>query len=95
MHRHQAVAAIVAEVRKTQLRFGVIPLGDGVYSLVAPADGVAEDRTVPPTLEEFKQQLRAFAGTDFGAHSPRWLSRCSLLSPRADRDGLVESQVRH
>jgi hypothetical protein len=37
--------------------------------------GLAEDRTVPPTLEEFKHQLRAFAGTDFGVHSPRWRSR--------------------
>jgi len=70
-----AIAAIVAEVRKTQLRFGVVPLGDGVNRLVVPAAGVAEDRAVPPTLEEFKQQLRATAGTDFGAHSPRWLSR--------------------
>ncbi|HEY8113484.1 MAG TPA: rifampin monooxygenase [Actinomycetes bacterium] len=69
------VAAIVAEVRKTQLRFGVGPLGDGVYRVVVPAVGLAEDRTVPPTLEEFKHQLRAFAGTDFGVHSPRWRSR--------------------
>jgi 2-polyprenyl-6-methoxyphenol hydroxylase-like FAD-dependent oxidoreductase len=68
-------AAIVAEVRKTQLRFGVGPLGDGVYRVVVPAVGLAEDRTVPPTLEEFKHQLRAFAGTDFGVHSPRWRSR--------------------
>jgi hypothetical protein len=46
-----------------------------VYRVVVPAEGVAEDRTVPPTLEEFKRQLRVFAGTDFGVHSPRWLSR--------------------
>jgi hypothetical protein len=26
-------------------------------------------------MEEFRQQLRATAGTDFGVHSPRWLSR--------------------
>ena len=70
-----AIAAIVAEVRTTQLRFGVVPLGDGVNRLVVPAAGVAGDRAVPPTLEEFRQQLRAVAGTDFGAHSPRWLSR--------------------
>ena len=69
------IASVVAEVRKTQLRFGLGPLGDGVYRVVVPADGVADDRTVPPTLEEFKQQLRAVAGTDFGVHSPRWLSR--------------------
>ena len=79
------VAAIVAEVRKTQLRFGVMPLGDEVYRVVVPAEGVAEDRTVPPTLEEFKQQLRAFAGTDFGARSPRWLSRFGDATRQAER----------
>ena len=79
------VAAIVAEVRETQLRFGVIPLGDGVHRLGVPADGVAEDRTVPPALEEFKQQLRAVAGTDFGAHSPRWLSRFGDATRLAER----------
>ncbi|MGW0593950.1 rifampin monooxygenase [Streptosporangium sp. NPDC002607] len=80
-----ALAAIVAEVRKTQLRFGAGPLGDGVYRVVVPAEGVAEDRTVPPTLEEFKQQLRAFAGTDFGVHSPRWLSRFGDATRLAER----------
>ncbi|KWX04831.1 FAD-dependent oxidoreductase [Carbonactinospora thermoautotrophica] len=79
------VVAIVAEVRKTQLRFGAMPLGDGVYRLVVPAEGVAEDRTVPPTLEEFKQRLRVFAGTDFGAHSPRWLSRFGDATRLAER----------
>jgi rifampicin monooxygenase len=69
------VAAVVAEVRRTQLRFGLMPLADGVYRVLVPADGVAEDRSVAPTLDEFKRQLHAFAGTDFGVHSPRWLSR--------------------
>src|SRR5215213_3089324 len=59
------LAAVVAEVRKTELRFGAVPLGDGVYRIGAPAKGVAEDRTVPPTLEELKQQVRELAGTDF------------------------------
>ena len=78
-------AAIVAEVRQNQLRFGVIPLGDGVYRLVVPAEGMAGDRTVPPALGEFKQQLRAFAGTDFGVHSPRWLSRFGDATRLAER----------
>jgi 2-polyprenyl-6-methoxyphenol hydroxylase-like FAD-dependent oxidoreductase len=71
----QMLAAMVAEVRETQKRFGATPLGEGVYRVVVPAKGVAEDRSAPPSLEEFKQQLRVFAGTDFGVHSPRWLSR--------------------
>jgi 2-polyprenyl-6-methoxyphenol hydroxylase-like FAD-dependent oxidoreductase len=36
-------------------------------------------------LEEFKQRLRAVAGTDFGAHSPRWLSRFGDASRQAER----------
>ncbi|MFF5177847.1 rifampin monooxygenase [Micromonospora sp. NPDC000316] len=71
----ETVAAVVAEVCKTQLRFGLGPFGEGVYRVVVPAEGLAADRSVPPTLEEVKRQLRAVAGTDFGVHSPRWLSR--------------------
>ncbi|SCG39897.1 rifampin monooxygenase [Micromonospora coxensis] len=81
----ETVAAVVAEVRTTQKRFGAGPLGDGVYRVVVPADGVAEDRTVPPTLDEFTHQLRATAGTDFGAHSPRWLTRFGDATRLAER----------
>ncbi|HEX8859134.1 MAG TPA: rifampin monooxygenase [Actinomycetes bacterium] len=77
--------AVVAEVRKTDLGFGAGPLGDGVYRVVVRAEGVAEDRTVPPTLEELKRQLRAIAGTDFGAHSSRWLSRFGDATRLAER----------
>jgi 2-polyprenyl-6-methoxyphenol hydroxylase-like FAD-dependent oxidoreductase len=77
--------AVMAEVRKTQLRFGVGPLGDGVFRVVVPAEGLAEDRTVPPTLEEVKRQLRVVAGTDFGVHSPRWLSRFGDATRLAER----------
>ncbi|MFJ4364253.1 rifampin monooxygenase [Streptomyces chartreusis] len=79
------IAAVVAEVRKTQLRFGAGPGENGVYRVVVPADGVAEDRASEPTLEEFKRQLRATAGTDFGAHSPRWLSRFGDATRQAER----------
>ncbi len=81
----ETVDAVVAEVRKTQLRFGLGHLGDGVYRVVVPAEGVAEDRTVPPSLEEFQQQLRTHAGTDFGVHSPRWLSRFGDATRLAER----------
>ncbi|KAB2349121.1 rifampin monooxygenase [Actinomadura rudentiformis] len=81
----EELAAVVAEVRKTQRGFGAGPVGDGVYRVVAPADGVAEDRTVPPTVEELKQRMRAVAGTDFGVHSPRWLSRFGDATRLAER----------
>ena len=81
----EEVTAVVAEVRKTDLRFGVGPTGEGLYRVVVPAAEVAEDRTVLPTMDEVKQQLRVFAGTDFGVHSPRWLSRFSDATRLADR----------
>ncbi|MGW3659775.1 FAD-dependent monooxygenase [Streptomyces sp. NPDC005151] len=79
------VAAITAEARKVHVRFGTVPMGDGVYRVILPADGVAEDRTTAPTLEEFQKQLRVFAGTDFGVHSPRWLSRVGDATRQAER----------
>ncbi|GGW91364.1 FAD-dependent oxidoreductase [Streptomyces lomondensis] len=81
----EELAAVVAEVRKTHFRFGTMPLENGAYRVIVPAEGVAEDRAVPPTFEEFKRQLRAYAGTDFGVHSPRWLSRFGDATRLAER----------
>ncbi|WP_021598027.1 rifampin monooxygenase [Actinomadura welshii] len=80
----EELAAVVAEVRKTHRGFGVGPMGDA-YRVVVPAEGVAEDPRVPPTLDELRQRLRAFAATDFGVHSPRWLSRFGDATRLADR----------
>jgi len=79
------VADVVAEVRKTQFRFGVGPSANGLYRVVVPAAGLTEDRSVPPTIEEFEQQLLAVAGTDFGVHSPRWTSRFGDATRLAER----------
>ncbi|MEV7119462.1 rifampin monooxygenase [Kitasatospora griseola] len=80
----ERIAEVVARVRRTQVRFGLQPEGDGQYRVVVPADGVSEDRAAP-TLEEFRRQLRAVAGTDFGVHSPRWLSRFGDATRQAER----------
>ncbi|MFF0204045.1 rifampin monooxygenase [Streptomyces sp. NPDC005017] len=81
----EELTAVMAEVRRTQGRFGAMPLGDGVYRIVVPAEGVAEDRSAAPTLEEFAERLRATAGTDFGVHAPRWLSRFGDATRLAER----------
>ncbi|GAB2448818.1 rifampin monooxygenase [Nocardia tengchongensis] len=80
----EEVMAVVMEVHKTHKRFGAVPLGDGVFRIGAPAEGVAEDSDIPPALEDLKRQFRALAGTDFGAHSPRWLSRFGDATRLAD-----------
>ena len=79
------LAEVAGEVRKTHKGFGIGPTANGLYRAVMPAATVAEDRSVPPTLEEFRTQLRAYAGTDFGAHSPRSLSRFSDATRLAER----------
>ncbi len=70
----EEVQAVVARVRETQKRFGLGPLGGGMYRVVVPAADLRDGRAAP-TLDDFATQLRAVAGTDFGVHSPRWLSR--------------------
>lgn len=81
----ETVAATNAEVRKTQLRFGAMPLDGGFYRVAVPAERVTEDRAVPPSFDEFKRQLQVVAGTDLGVHSPRWLSRFGDATRLAER----------
>ncbi|MDC2956540.1 rifampin monooxygenase [Streptomyces gilvifuscus] len=80
----EEIAAKVSEIRETHQRFWLRPVGERVFSVVVPAAGVG-DRAEPPTLEDFRQQLRAVAGTDFGVHSPRWLSRFGDATRLAER----------
>jgi rifampicin monooxygenase len=73
------------DLQSAGLRFGPAPHEAGVYRFVMRTEAVAEDRTVPPTFEEFTQRLRALAGTDFGVHSPRFLSRFGDATRLAER----------
>ncbi|MFD4403846.1 rifampin monooxygenase [Nocardia sp. NPDC058499] len=82
------ITTVMAEVRKTEHRFGLMPLGDGLHRVLVPAAEVAADRSVPPTLAEFARQLRVVAGTDFGVHSPRRLSRFGDATRLAERYGV-------
>ena len=80
-----AMTTAAAEVGTAHLRFGPAPHEKGVYRFLVLAEKVAEDRTAPVTLEEFKQRLRMFADTDFGVHSPRWLTRFGDATRLAER----------
>ncbi|GIJ61218.1 rifampin monooxygenase [Virgisporangium aurantiacum] len=75
---------IAAAVTGFTKRWWLRPVGVGVYSVVVPAAGVG-DRAEPPTIEDFRHRLRAVAGTDFGVHSPRWLSRFGDATRLVDR----------
>ncbi|GAA3959992.1 FAD-dependent oxidoreductase [Amorphoplanes auranticolor] len=80
----QEIATTVAAVRETHQAFSVQPFGNGIHRVVVPAAGVS-DRADPPTIEDFRQELRTIAGTDFGVHSPRWLSRFGDATRLAER----------
>jgi 2-polyprenyl-6-methoxyphenol hydroxylase-like FAD-dependent oxidoreductase len=81
----QELSATVAEVRRTNQVFGIGPIGNGAHRVVVAAAGVSPDRGVAPTLDELRQRLRIIAGTDFGVHSPRWLSRFGDATRLAER----------
>ncbi|SCE03134.1 2-polyprenyl-6-methoxyphenol hydroxylase [Streptomyces sp. BvitLS-983] len=81
----EELAAVTAEVRKTHLRYGAMPLGEGRYRVIVPDEGASEDRAAPPTLDHLRARLRAVGGTDFGAHDPRWISRFGDATRQAER----------
>ncbi|MEU4689590.1 FAD-dependent monooxygenase [Actinoplanes sp. NPDC023714] len=66
----------------TDRRVDIRPSGPGVYRVIVPTGGVGSGT---PTLEDFQHHLRTSAGTDFGVHSPRWLSRFGDATRLADR----------
>ncbi len=81
----EEIARVVAEVRQVHKGFGVGPAGDGWHRAVVPAAAVTEDRSVPPTIDELRTRLRALAGTDFGVHSPRAITRFTDATRLAER----------
>lgn len=78
------ITAKVSELRETHQRLDIRPFGEGLYRVVIPTAGVSNSAE-PPTLGDFQQELRAIAGTDFGVHSPRWLSRFGDATRLAER----------
>ncbi|RZQ66150.1 monooxygenase [Amycolatopsis suaedae] len=79
---HEDVIATTSALAEPRLQLR--PLGNGRHSVVVPATDVS-DRAEPPTLDDVRRQLRAVAGTDFGVHSPRWLSRFGDATRLAER----------
>ncbi|HEX5204338.1 MAG TPA: FAD-dependent monooxygenase [Actinoplanes sp.] len=77
-------AEIAARTRGIGLRLALRPFGEGAYQVIVPAAEVS-DRAEPPTLADFRNQLRAIVGTDFGVHSPRWMSRFGDATRLAER----------
>jgi len=96
-----SISFIIAEVEMTEApEVGVRPEGGGIgpvdpqggagrYRVVLKEEGV--DHSGNPTLEELRANLVRAYGTDFGVHSPSWISRFtdSTRQAAAYRDGRV------
>ena len=61
---------------------GLYPMGDGVVRVVVTEDSLSAG--TEPTLAELKQALTEVFGTDFGVHSPIWLSRFTDATRQAE-----------
>lgn len=57
------------------LLFGPAPHEAGVQRFVLTTDAPVEDRSIPPTFEDFIQRVREITGTDLGVNSARTVSR--------------------
>ncbi|WP_030452491.1 FAD-dependent monooxygenase [Herbidospora cretacea] len=79
----EEIAATMARLRDDHQRLWLRPAGPGTYTVVVPAADVT-DRDRPPTIDDVRRRLHALAGTDFGVHSPRWLSRFGDATRLAD-----------
>ncbi|WP_307821785.1 FAD-dependent monooxygenase [Streptomyces coffeae] len=64
----------------------VVPLAAGYHRIVGSTRGTsAAPSSQPFTLEELRTAVREVAGTDFGMHTPRWLSRFGNAARQAAR----------
>ncbi|MGH3723485.1 MAG: FAD-dependent monooxygenase [Mycobacterium sp.] len=62
---------------------GILPFEEGWCRFIIGTD--VSRLGTEPTLEEVKEQLVAIVGTDFGIHSPRWMSRFSDQTRQVER----------
>jgi len=61
---------------------GLYPMGEGIVRVVVTEASLGT--SAEPTLADLKQALAAVFGTDFGVHSPSWLSRFTDATRQAE-----------
>ncbi|WP_028925062.1 FAD-dependent monooxygenase [Pseudonocardia acaciae] len=71
--------------------FTVVENENGWYRVATGEHDHVTDRDAPMTFEILRDSMRKIAGTDFGMHSPRWVSRFNDTARLASRyrDGRV------
>ncbi|MBF6451732.1 FAD-dependent monooxygenase [Nocardia elegans] len=65
--------------------YSVIQFEPGWYRLIAQCHDRVRERGSELTFDEFRDAFTELAGTDFGMHSPRWVTHYSDAARQADR----------
>jgi 3-(3-hydroxy-phenyl)propionate hydroxylase len=78
-------AHAVFQERHEHGNFSVIDFEPGWYRVMTSQFDIVADRDAPVTVEELRATLKRIAGTDFGLHSPRWISRYNDAARQATR----------
>ncbi|PXX54593.1 3-(3-hydroxy-phenyl)propionate hydroxylase [Nocardia tenerifensis] len=65
--------------------FSAVQFEPGWYRLVVQRHDLVMPRGATLTFEEFRDHFREIAGTDFGMHSPRWVTHYGDASRQAER----------
>lgn len=71
--------------------FSAVQFEPGWYRLIMQRHDTVRERGAEPGFEDFRAAFTELAGTDFGMHSPRWVSHFADAALLADRyrDGRV------
>ncbi|MEV6967978.1 FAD-dependent monooxygenase [Hamadaea sp. NPDC051192] len=91
VHLADPPAHDIFQERRAQGSFSVLSSGSGWHRVITNEFDHVADRGEPVTLEGLRAVMRKIAGTDYGMHTPRWLSRHGDAARQADRyrDGRV------
>ncbi|MFI6867779.1 FAD-dependent monooxygenase [Nocardia sp. NPDC050406] len=65
--------------------FSAVQIESGWYRLVVQRHDLVLERGSELSFEAFREQFVALAGTDFGMHSPRWVTHYGDAARQADR----------
>ncbi|MGW7686916.1 FAD-dependent monooxygenase [Kribbella sp. NPDC054772] len=65
--------------------YSMIQFQPGWYRMMVQRYDRVVDRAHEPTFEDFRDSFREVAGTDYGMHSPRWVSQYGDAARQADR----------
>ncbi|MER7131129.1 FAD-dependent monooxygenase [Streptosporangium saharense] len=75
----------IFQERREHGSFSVLPFGEDWYRVMTDEYDHVADRDAPVTFETLRETFVRIAGTDYGMHSPRWVSRYGDAARQAER----------